>query len=82
MIQWRLVKVGRREKRVLQSLKLSVDYDEARKRIGAVLYQARAATYFSLPKLKPMFSLRPRSARSIRNDVAEWQAVMNAVGSD
>jgi len=78
--QWHWYEVAQSETRVLQSLKLRADYEEARKRLGAVLYQARAGTYIALPKLKPMFSLRPRSAASLRKDAVERDAVMNSVG--
>ena len=78
--QWRLYEVGRPEAAALQRLKLRADYEEARKRLGAVLYRARTGAYFGLPKLKPMFSIRPRSAASLKKDAAEREAVMNSVG--
>ena len=78
--QWRLFEAGKPEKRVLQRLKLGPDYEDARTSLGAVLYQARVGPYFSLPKLKPMFLIRPRSATSMQKDVLERKAVMNTVG--
>src|SRR5258706_6095938 len=76
--QWRFYEPSRAETRVLRRLRLREDYDAARKRLGAVLYQARLRAYFRLPKLKPMFMVRPRSARSLRRDVGEYEAGLRA----
>lgn len=78
--QWRLYNVGKSEGTELQRLKLHDDYDEARKRLGAVLYQARTGAYFDLPKLKPMFALRPRSTASRKKDAKERERGMKSVG--
>ena len=79
--QWHMYDVGKPETAALQRLKLRDDYDGARKRLGAVLYQARSGTYLRMPKLKPMFALRPRSAESLRKDAVEREAVMSSVAS-
>ncbi len=78
--QWRFYEPDKAETRMLRSLRLREDYDVARKRLAAVLYQARVRTYCRLPKVKPIFTVRPRSAGAMRRDVGEYEAVMKAVG--
>jgi hypothetical protein len=77
--QWRMYDVGKSEAAELHRLKLRDDYNEARKRLGAVLYQARTGAYFRSPKLKPMFALRPRSDAAMRKDAAEFEVIMDSV---
>jgi hypothetical protein len=81
--QWRPYPIGIAERRILHRLRLGKEYEEARRALARVLYQARGDTYFSLEKipaelgldpkqvLKPMFAVRPRSPASIRRDIAE-----------
>ena len=79
--QWCLYQVEKPEAAELRRLKLLDDYEEARKRLGAVLYQAQIAAYVGLPKLKPMFALRPRSSASTKKDAAERDAILKSVRS-
>ena len=93
--QWRLFPIAKAERRVLGRLELMNDYEQARKALARVLYQARVISYFSIDKLtaklsakigrnpsdllKPMFAVQPRSPASIRRDIAERDEVFGVV---
>jgi hypothetical protein len=93
--QWRPFPIGKAERRVLGRLELTNDYEQARKALARVLYQARVIWYFSIDKLtaklsakigrnpsdllKPMFAIQPRSPASIRRNIAERDEVFRVV---
>ena len=80
--QWRWYDMGKSEAAELRRLKLGDTYGDARRRLRAVLYQARFTAYFGLPKLKPMFAIRPRSVGSMKKDVTERNAVLDFIAPE
>jgi hypothetical protein len=78
--QWRPFPVSSPERETLRKPRLAADYDQVRRSLGAVLYQARARQLFRLPDVAPMFRAKLRSELAIRRDIGERDEILKSVG--
>jgi hypothetical protein len=80
--QWRPYPASASQRQKLQKAGLADEYEQVKRSLGNVLYQARIRLMFRLPEVAPMFRAKLRSDAAIRRDLEERDAVLQWVSQE